>query len=124
MSEARKAVAVVSPPRLPYPTGVNERFGVDPASWRALVDSVFPLARTPDAIVLALSYCRARKLDPFKRVVHIVPMWNAAAGREVETVWPGIAEHRTTAFRTRQYAGADAAEFGPVVESTFAGRTK
>jgi phage recombination protein Bet len=41
----------------------------------------------------------------------------------VETVWPGIAEIRTTASRTGQYAGIDAVEFGPVVERSFSGQT-
>lgn len=109
-----KAVAI-APARLPYHPALEERFGVGQAEWRALVDAIFPLAKEAESIILALSYCRARKLDPFKRVVHIVPMWNAALGRMVETVWPGIGELRTTAFRTRQYAGRDNAEFGPTL---------
>lgn len=118
------AVAVVSPPRLPWHPSIGERFGVDRASWKALVEAVFPAAKTADAVVLALSYCRARKLDPFKRVVHIVPVWDSEAGRYVETVWPGIAEHRITAIRTKTYAGADAAVFGEPITQTFKGATK
>lgn len=106
----------ISGARLPYPKGVEERFGVDRAGWRALVDAVFPAAKTPDSIILALSYCKARKLDPFKRVVHIVPVWDSQQKRMVETVWPGIAELRTTAFRTGDYAGREPSEFGPVVK--------
>lgn len=117
-------VAVFQPPRLPYHKAIEDRFGVDAAGWRALVEAVWPLAKSSDAVVLALSYCKARKLDPFKKVVHIVPMWNSALGREVETVWPGIAEHRTTAFRTGQYAGADPTSFGPTVTKTFTARSK
>ena len=41
----------------------------------------------------------------------------------VETVWPGIAEIRTTASRTGEYAGIDAVEFGPIVERTFTGQS-
>lgn len=119
-----KQIAIISPPRLPYHPEIAERFGVDKAGWRALVDAVFPLAKTPDAVVLALSYCKARHLDPFKRMVHIVPMWNSALGREVETVWPGIGEHRATAMRTGQYGGCDPTNFGPMVQSTFTGRVK
>ena len=120
MAEANheKAVAL-APERLPYHPSVQERFGIDRASWRALVDAVFPAAKTPESVILALSYCRARKLDPFKRPVHIVPMWSSALRQEVETVWPGIGELRTTACRTQGYAGIDPATFGPEVERTF-----
>lgn len=120
---ANTDVAVIERPRLPYAEGVEERFGVDRATWKALVEAVFPLAKTPGAVVLALSYCKARKLDPFKRVVHIVPVWDKDRG-EVETVWPGIAEHRTTAFRTRQYAGSDPASYGTTVTETFTDKVK
>lgn len=115
-------VAVIHPPRLPYHDLINERFGVDKASWKALTEAIFPNAKTSDAVVMALSYCRARKLDPFKRPVNIVPMWSAAANGYVETVWPGISELRTTAFRTGQYAGKDETEFGPAKEQKFSGR--
>lgn len=120
----KNEVAVIAPPRLPYHPTLEERFGIDRASWRALIDAVFPAAKSTDAVVLALSYCKARKLDPFKRPVHIVPVWDSEKRDYVETVWPGIAEHRTTAFRTKQYAGAEAAVFGPSVTKTFTGETK
>jgi phage recombination protein Bet len=61
--------------------------------------------------------------------VHIVPMWSSAVENEngekggyIETIWPSIAELRTTAFRTGSYAGCDQAEFGPIVERTFTGK--
>lgn len=111
-----KEVAKVSPPRLLYHPAIEERFGIDVASWRALTDAVFPSASTTDAVILALSYCKARKLDPFKKPVQIVPMWDAKRKQMVDTVWPGIGELRTTAFRTGQYAGRDAAIFGDVRE--------
>ena len=118
------ALATIAPPRLPFPKGVEERFGIDRTQWKALVEAVFPMARSPDSVVLALAYCRARRLDPFKRVVHIVPIWDGANKREVETVWPGIAEHRTTAMRTGNYGGSDPAVFGPTLEEQFDGTTK
>lgn len=63
------AVAIIQPPRLPYPgPAVSERFGVDKSMWKALVEAVFPLAKSPDAVVLALSYCKARNLDRRRRV--------------------------------------------------------
>lgn len=117
-------VALIAPPRLPYHPAIEERFGIDRASWRALIDAVFPAAKSTDSVVLALSYCKARKLDPFKRPVHIVPVWDNEKRGYVETVWPGIAEHRTTAFRTKQYAGAEAATFGADVTRSFKGQVK
>jgi phage recombination protein Bet len=74
--------------------------------------------------MMALAYCRKRNLDIFKKPVHIVPMWSSAKKQMVETVWPGIAEIRTTASRTGEYAGIDAVEFGPMVERTFKGQVK
>lgn len=118
------AVAVIQPPRLPYHPAVEEKFGIDRSQWKALCEAVFPSAKTPDAIILALSYCKARRLDPFKRNVHIVPIYDSKQKREVETVWPGIAEHRTTATRTGTFAGMDAPEFGPMITKTFAGRSR
>ena len=120
------AIAELQPPRLPYHAAVQDRFNIDRSGWKALVEAVYPLAKTPDAVIMALSYCKARKLDPFKRPVHIVPMWDAKAGNDgnggyVETVWPGISEIRTTAFRTAQYAGCEETEFGPTVSHTFVG---
>lgn len=106
----------IAAPRLPYHPAVQERFGIGLTEWRALVDAVFPLAKEPESVIMALAYCKARKLDPFKKPVHIVPMWNGQLKRMVETVWPGIGELRTTAFRTGQYAGRDPSEFGPTVE--------
>ena len=114
-------LVALKPPRLPYHEAVEERFGIDRAGWKALVEAIYPNAETADAIVMALSYCRARNLDPFKRPVHIVPMWSSVAGKMIETVWPGISELRTTAFRTGQYAGMPAPEFGPTIERTFKG---
>ena len=51
-------------------------------------------------------------------------MWSSVLGREVETVWPGVSELRTTAFRTKQYAGCDPAEFGPNKTHRFKGRVR
>lgn len=116
MNEAATEVAVFQKPRLPWNDAIEEKFGdvgVTKATWKALTDAVFPNAQSVDSVILALSYCKARKLDPFKRCVHIVPMWSSVLKKMVDTVWPGIAELRTTAFRTGSYAGKDAAEFGP-----------
>lgn len=99
-------------PRLPFHPAIEERFGIDRASWKALVEAIFPNATSVESVILALSYCRARNLDPFKRNVHIVPIYDRNRGGMVDTVWPGIGELRTTAFRTGQYAGRGETIFG------------
>lgn len=109
----------IAAPRLPYHPGIEERYGIDKSSWKALVEAVFPTATTTDSVILALSYCRARKLDVFKKVVHIVPIWDSKKKCMVDTVWPGIAEVRTTATRTGQYAGKDQTQFGPEISKTW-----
>jgi phage recombination protein Bet len=123
--EASKGeVAIFSPPRLPYHPAVTERFGIDKGQWKVLVEAIFPAAKSVDAIVMALSYCKSRNLDVMKRPVHIVPMWDSARGCYVETVWPGISELRTTASRTQGYAGCDVAEFGKIISMDFEGSVK
>jgi len=117
-------VIAFAPPRLPYHPAIQDRFGIDKAGWKALVEAVFPSAKSIDSVAMVLSYCKARNLDPFKKPVHIVPMWDNKSGGYVETVWPGIAELRTTAFRTGHYAGCDEAEFGPMQKRAFTGKVK
>lgn len=119
MSENKESVPALNGPRLPYHPAVEERFGIDRASWKALVEAVFPAAQSTESVILALSYCRARQLDPFKKNVHIVPIWDKEKRRLVDTVWPGIGELRTTAFRTGQYAGRDKTEFGPDITQNW-----
>lgn len=124
--QQQNAVAVI-PPRLPYIDEVKEHFkGIvtGEPEWRALVESIFPLAKTPQSVSMALAYCARRKLDPFKRVCHIVPVWSSAAGKMVEQVWPGIAELRTTATRTGLYAGMDVPQFGEFVTSHYKGKVQ
>lgn len=118
------AVAVFQPPRLPWHPAIEERYGVDRGQWKALVEAVFPLAKSVDSVVLALSYCKARNLDVMKRVVHIVPIYDSNKREMVETVWPGIAEHRITAMRTKQHGGLDAPTFGPMITETFKGQDR
>lgn len=112
-------VGALTPMRLPLTGELMKRLNISEGEWRVLTDSTFPAARSVEAIALALSYCRHRKLDIFKKPVHIVPMYSTTLKRMVETVWPSIAEIRTTAARTGAYAGIDDVEFGPLVERDF-----
>jgi phage recombination protein Bet len=117
------AVAQIQPSRLPIAPAIAKEFDIQPTEWRVLVDQIFPAAKSVESVMMALAYCRKRNLDIFKKPVHIVPMWSSAKRQMVETVWPGIAEIRTTASRTGQYAGIDAVEFGPILERKFTGQT-
>lgn len=117
------SVPALAPSRLPIAPSIAKEFEIQPADWRVLVDQIFPAAKSVEAIMMALAYCRKRNLDIFKKPVHIVPMWSSAKRQMVETVWPGIAEIRTTATRTGSYAGIDAVEFGPIIERSFEGVT-
>jgi phage recombination protein Bet len=112
---------VLAPASMPMPAEISREYGVTAGQWRVLVDQLFPAAKSQEAIAMALAYCRQRNLDVFKKPVHIVPMYSTALGRMVETVWPGIAEIRTTAARTGEYIGIDAVEFGPLQEREFVG---
>lgn len=109
--------------RLPMPA--SARFAsITPQQWQVLADAIFPGARSPESIILAVNYCQARGLDVFRRPVHIVPVWNKFLGREVETVWQGINEIQVTAARTKEWAGMDAPEWGPDVTETFRATTR
>ncbi|MGH6714926.1 MAG: phage recombination protein Bet, partial [Bradyrhizobium sp.] len=94
---------------------------IERSAWRALVEAVCPTAKTIEGVILYLSYCKARRLDPMKRPVHIVPIWDKDKRRYVETVWPGIGELRTTAMRTKLYGGCDECRFGPDQTTEFSG---
>ena len=115
--EKREAnLPALRPARLPYHPVILREFGYDEHAWKALVEVIYPGAQTPETVRLALSYCKARRLDPFKRCIHIVPIWDSKKKCLVDTIWPGIGELRTTAHRTGVYAGRDKTEFGPMVE--------
>lgn len=110
--------------RLPYPQSLEEYAGIDKRMWQVLIDAVWPAAQTVEAVCLAIQYCKNRNLDPVKKMVHIVPVWSKTGGPEgkgglIETIWPAIAEIRTTAARTGSYAGKDAAVFGPDITKMF-----
>lgn len=109
----------IAPERLPYHKDLKDRFGVDRAGWRVLVEVTFPAAKSVEAVIMALGYCQKRGLDPFKKPIHIVPVWSSEKRGYVETIWPGISELRTTATRTGTYAGLDSAVFGQDITEDF-----
>lgn len=107
------------------PPSVTRR-GIDEPTWRTLCNSVFPGA-LPESILMAVDYCRARKLDVLKKPCHIVPMRvqqvqrTADGSRDTKWIWrdvilPGIYEYRITARRTNEYVGHSDPEFGEVID--------
>ncbi|WP_439234921.1 phage recombination protein Bet [Lonepinella koalarum] len=105
-------------------TAITER-KIDDATWTTLQNSVFPGAKA-ESILLAIDYCKARKIDILKKPCHIVPMQVTLSGQKDNNgydkkVWrdvimPGIYEQRITAFRTGQMAGQDEPVFGENIE--------
>lgn len=88
--------------------------------WRVMCD-LYPAAETPEIILAVLDYCSVRKLDPMRKPVHIVPMYNSRLRRKVQVVMQGINEVEITASRTQRWAGMDGPVWGPDVERTFRG---
>lgn len=99
-------------------TALKER-NIDIAVWSTLQNSVFPGAKD-ESVLLAIDYCKARKLDILKKPCHIVPMYvkDAQTGHSNwrDVIMPGIYEQRITAFRTGQMAGQDEPIFGETID--------
>ena len=111
---AASTAVVVARPRLPMPQGET-----DPRRWRVLTDAIFPNARSPDSIMLALDYCRVRGLDVMKKPINIVPMYDDKQRKWLETIWPSINETQITAARTGEWAGMDRPQWGPDITESF-----
>jgi len=90
--------------------------------WKVLKETVYPDAADA-SILMAVDYCKVRHLDILKKPVHIVPIWNEKKGKMVDSVWQGISELRTTAMRTKEYAGIDETIFGEEVTQDINGVT-
>ena len=90
--------------------------------WKVLKETIFPDAADA-SILMAVDYCKVRHLDILKKPVHIVPIWNSDKNRYVDTVWQGISELRTTAMRTKEYAGIDETVYGEDITQNISGVT-
>lgn len=115
--------AATTPWKEQYPMLVQR--GIDESTWNALCSTLYPGARA-DSIMMAIDYCRARRLDIMLKPVHLVPMQvkDAQTGRKEwrDVPMPGIGLYRIQADRSGNYAGADEPEFGPTVEQEFQGK--
>jgi len=85
-----------------------------------LRNSLYPGAQDA-SIKLVIGYCKASSLDPMKKMVHIVPMWDSKVGQNRDVIMPGIGLYRTDAARTGQYAGISVADFGPDITENIGG---
>lgn len=99
--------------------------GLDEATWNALSSTIYPGSK-PESILMAVDYCRARKLDIMLKPVHLVPMQvkDAHSGQKQwrDVPMPGVGLYRIQADRSGDYAGADEPEFGPTIEAEFEGQ--
>lgn len=82
----------------------------------ALKASVYTEA-SDESIKMVISYCKALKLDPMTKPVHITKMGDK------EVIMPGIGLYRIRAHRTGTYLGMTEPEFGPEV-TELVGKTK
>jgi phage recombination protein Bet len=89
---------------------------------RVLGASMYPGAKI-ESIKMVLGYCKAARLDPMRKPVHIVPMSvkvpkKSGSGFDYEwrdVIMPGIDLYRTKATETGQYLGMSEPEFGPTL---------
>jgi phage recombination protein Bet len=100
----------------------------DAASLRQTLKNSFYPGAADASVDMVVAYCKAARLDPMTKPVHIVPM-TVATGRKDDRgydikekrdiVMPGIGLYRIQASRTGQYAGCSEPEFGPARTLTF-----
>jgi len=89
--------------------------------FRVIKEILYPNVQKDETLLMAIDYCRARKLDIMKRTIQIVPIWDNKLKAMKDTIWPSISEVRITATRTGQYAGRSEAEFGDEVTENLGG---
>jgi phage recombination protein Bet len=105
-------------------TVINTSNEIDQHIWSALKNSLYTGARD-ESIKMVLDYCKAAKLDPMQKPVHIVPMSvkNAVTGKYEykDVVMAGVGLYRIQAARSNQYAGVSEPEFGEDVKCNLGG---
>lgn len=103
---------------------------IDETTMQVLRETLYPGAKD-ESIAMVINYCAARKLDPIKKPVHLVPMSvksgkKDSGGKDIyeyrDVVMPGIGLYRIEADRSGQYAGMSEPEFGEDVEEVVGTR--
>jgi phage recombination protein Bet len=104
----------------------------DENTFRVLQETLYP-GSTDQEVAMILSYCKARKIDPILKPVHLVPMsvktdkvdnQGKAIYERKNVIMPGIGLYRIDASRSGQYAGVDEPEFGQDVTEEFVTKDK
>ena len=93
---------------------------IDAAVWSTLKNSLYKGANDC-SIQMVVEYCKACKLDPMQKPVHIVPMWDKNTKSMKDTIMPGIGLYRIQAARSNKYAGVSEPEYGDTVNTTLGG---
>lgn len=93
---------------------------IDAAVWSTLKNSLYKGAKA-GSIQMVVEYCKACKLDPMQKQVHIVPMWDKNTKSMKDTIMPGIGLYRIQAARSNKYAGVSEPEYGDTVDTTLGG---
>ena len=93
---------------------------IDSAVLSALKSSLYTGAKD-DSIQMVIEYCKACKLDPMQKPVHIVPMWDKNTKSMKDTIMPGIGLYRIQAARSNKYAGVSEPEYGDTFNTTLGG---
>ena len=97
---------------------------IDASVWSTLKNSLYKGAKDA-SIQMVIEYCKACKLDPMQKPVHIVPMSvkNAQTGQKEwkDTIMPGIGLYRIQAARSNKYAGVSEPEYGDTFNTTLGG---
>ncbi len=117
-------LAEIVEPRIPWNLQIETLYGdigITEATWLALLDTMFPGVENVDAILMALSYAKARQIDPFKVRIYVVPFYTSDRSRQRWTIMHSIEDVRATAFRTGDYAGKGASQWGKDIEHDFKG---
>lgn len=104
----------------------------DENTFRVLQQTLYP-GSTDQEVAMILSYCKARKIDPILKPVHLVPM-NVKTDKKGEdgkfiydrknVIMPGIGLYRIDASRSGQYAGISEPEFGEEITKEFGDKYK
>jgi len=101
-------------------------------TFRVLQETLYP-GSTDQEVAMILSYCKARKIDPVLKPVHLVPMSVKTDKKDKDgsfiyerknVIMPGIGLYRIDASRSGQYAGVTEPEFGEEVTEEFSVSSK
>lgn len=104
----------------------------DANTFRVLQETLYP-GSTDQEVAMILGYCKARKIDPILKPVHLVPMSVKTDKKDKDgkyiyerknVIMPGIGLYRIDASRSGQYAGVTEPEFGEEVTKEFGDKVK